>query len=79
MVTFALSPHAWNPLSLAEARSNTHFSNCAMPVDVFHFKCKHKESNQDCGQYCHPILWLQHCGEDGKWWFNSLKAEQRRT
>ncbi|KAJ7744876.1 hypothetical protein B0H16DRAFT_1889524 [Mycena metata] len=37
-----------------------YFDRCALPVDVFHFKCKHKEGDLD----------------DGKWRFNSSAAEQ---
>lgn len=54
----------------------TYFDNCALPVDVFHFKCKHKESDEDCGRHCNPMLWPELRTEDGKWRFNSSAAEQ---
>jgi hypothetical protein len=46
------------------------------PVDVFHFKSKHKESDEFCGQHCNPAQWPELRTEDGKWTFNSSVAEQ---
>lgn len=66
----------------AEASRNPHdpdndyFSGCALPVDVFHFKSKHKESDKDCGKYCNPYIWPELRTEDGEWRFNSSAAEQ---
>lgn len=54
----------------------TYFDNVALPVDVFHFKSKHKESDVECGQNCNPYIWPELCTEDGKWQFNSSAAEQ---
>jgi hypothetical protein len=52
-----------------------YFKDCVMPVDVFHFKLKHKETDIDCNRHCNPYIWLElHNGE--KWWFNSSAAEQ---
>lgn len=54
-----------------------YFEDCALPVDVFHFKSKHKEADINCGRYCNPALWPQLTGDDGKSWrFNSSAAEQ---
>jgi hypothetical protein len=53
-----------------------YFENCALPVDVFHFKCKHKESDTHCGQYCNPYIWPVLRTPDHKWRFNSSAAEQ---
>ncbi|KAJ7705216.1 hypothetical protein B0H16DRAFT_1346377, partial [Mycena metata] len=55
---------------------STYFDAVALPVDVFHFKCKHKESDIDCGAHCNPYLWAELRTEDGKWRFNSSAAEQ---
>ncbi|KAJ7457135.1 hypothetical protein B0H11DRAFT_1738737 [Mycena galericulata] len=55
---------------------STYFDSCALPVDVFHFKCKHKEGDIDCGRNCNPYLWPELRTEDGKWRFNSSAAEQ---
>jgi hypothetical protein len=58
-----------------EHRHN-YFENVALPVDVFHFKSKHKESDVDCGANCNPYIWPELRTEDGKWRFNSSAAEQ---
>ena len=58
----------------------TYFANSALPVDVFHFKCKHKESDITCGQHCNPYLWSELRIDPGTpqecWRFNSSAAEQ---
>ncbi|KAJ7278736.1 hypothetical protein C8J57DRAFT_1059707, partial [Mycena rebaudengoi] len=53
-----------------------YFENVALPVDVFHFKSKHKETDLDCGANCNPYIWPELRTEDGKWRFNSSAAEQ---
>lgn len=57
-----------------------YFSNCALPVDVFHFKSKHKETDLICNQFCNPYSWeeLRMVNDDGTevWRFNSSAAEQ---
>ncbi|KAG6848444.1 hypothetical protein H0H93_016899 [Arthromyces matolae] len=45
----------------------SYFDNSALPVDVFHFKSKHKETDIDCGKYCNPALWPELKAEDGNW------------
>jgi hypothetical protein len=57
-------------------RLRTYFDDVALPVDVFHFKSKHKESDVECGQHCNPYIWPELRTEDGKWRFNSSAAEQ---
>ncbi|KAJ7653859.1 hypothetical protein B0H17DRAFT_1100358, partial [Mycena rosella] len=59
-----------------DSHLSTYFDSCALPVDVFHFKCKHKESDIECGRNCNPYLWPELRTEDGKWRFNSSAAEQ---
>lgn len=55
----------------------THFNSCALPVDVFHFKSKHKEQDMNCAKNCNPMIWPELRSDDGKSWrFNSLAAEQ---
>lgn len=54
----------------------TYFDDVALPVDVFHFKAKHKETDLDCGANCNPYIWPELRTEDGKWRFNSSAAEQ---
>jgi hypothetical protein len=53
-----------------------YFDSCAMPVDVFHFKSKHKESDSQCNEDCNPAKWPELQTGDGKWRFNSSAAEQ---
>jgi hypothetical protein len=54
----------------------TYFDHVALPVDVFHFKSKHKETDIDCGANCNPYIWPELRTADGKWRFNSSAAEQ---
>ena len=53
-----------------------YFDDCALPVDVFHFKCKHKATDIVCGTHCNPYIWPELRTDDGKWRFNSSSAEQ---
>lgn len=54
-----------------------YFDHCALPVDVFHFKSKHKVEDITCGQYCNPYMWRELHNDDGKTWrFNLSAAEQ---
>ncbi|KAJ7128595.1 hypothetical protein C8R44DRAFT_909853 [Mycena epipterygia] len=53
-----------------------YFENIALPVDVFHFKSKHKETDLDCGANCNPYIWPELRTPEGKWRFNSSAAEQ---
>lgn len=48
------------------ASGDHYFDHCAMPVDVFHMKSKHKESDAFCGQHCNPANWPE-LYEGGKW------------
>lgn len=47
----------------------------ALPVDVFHFECKHKATDTFCNENCNPARWPDLI-KDGKWLFNSSVAEQ---
>ena len=53
-----------------------YFDQCALPVDVFHYKTKHKESDIDCGKNCNPYKWPELRIDDKEWQFNSSAAEQ---
>ncbi|KIJ11061.1 hypothetical protein PAXINDRAFT_164184 [Paxillus involutus ATCC 200175] len=46
-----------------------HFAHTRMPVNVFHFKSKHKETNNYCQQHCNPASFPEFI-QDGKWQFN---------
>ncbi|KAJ7369119.1 hypothetical protein DFH08DRAFT_678248, partial [Mycena albidolilacea] len=53
-----------------------YFDNVGLPVDVFHFKCKHTIRDGFCQVNCNPALFRELIGENGKWVFNSSAAEQ---
>ncbi|KAI0739265.1 hypothetical protein C8Q80DRAFT_1112653, partial [Daedaleopsis nitida] len=55
--------------------NDDYFDNCAMPVDPFHAKTKHKDSDVFCGQYCNAALFPDLLVENNKWRFNSSAAE----
>ncbi|KAF7370162.1 hypothetical protein MSAN_00646600 [Mycena sanguinolenta] len=56
--------------------NDTYFDGVGLPVDVFHFKCKHTIRDVFCQVNCNPALFRELIGEDGKWVFNSSAAEQ---
>ncbi|KIJ12502.1 hypothetical protein PAXINDRAFT_82820, partial [Paxillus involutus ATCC 200175] len=58
-----------------ETIKDTHFCQTGMPVDVFHFNSKHKETDLYCQQHCNPAAYPELI-EDGKWWFNTSTCEQ---
>ena len=57
-----------------EKSRNSHFQRCALPVDVFHMKTKHKESDEFCNTFCNPARFPDLI-QNGKWRFNSSAAE----
>ncbi|KAF7289811.1 hypothetical protein MIND_01355400 [Mycena indigotica] len=63
-------------VAMLKKDGDSYFSHCALPVDVFHFKCKHKEGDVDCGQYCNPYIYSELRTQNGQWRFNSSAAEQ---
>lgn len=66
----------WRVLQNSDEQTKEHFQAAALPVDVFHFKCKHKDSDVICGTHCNPYIWPELRTEDGRWRFNSSAAEQ---
>ncbi|KAE9382721.1 hypothetical protein BT96DRAFT_786595, partial [Gymnopus androsaceus JB14] len=54
-----------------------------LPVDPFHWKCKHKKTDIECAVHCNPCRFpeLREDTEDqnGKWVFNSSVAEQNNV
>jgi hypothetical protein len=58
------------------AQSDLFFQKTIMPVDVFHFKSKHKETDEFCQKHCNPAKWSELADESGRWLFNSSAAEQ---
>ncbi|KAF9539067.1 hypothetical protein CPC08DRAFT_771030 [Agrocybe pediades] len=61
--------------AMLRSEGDEYFKYSALPVDVFHFKSKHKESDTDCGTYCNPVLWKDLMTPQG-FRFNSSAAEQ---
>jgi hypothetical protein len=58
------------------AIGDTYFDEVGLPVDVFHFKCKHTIRDGFCQVNCNPARFLELIGENNKWVFNSSAAEQ---
>lgn len=52
-----------------------HLLDAALPVDVFHFQCKHTTRDNFCQLECNPAKWPELMDGD-KWVFNSSIAEQ---
>ncbi|KAF8590414.1 hypothetical protein K439DRAFT_1644748 [Ramaria rubella] len=61
--------------AMLHAQGDTYFQNCALLVNVFHYKCKQKKTDTWFTQNCNPMHWpeLMH---DGSWVFNLLAVEQ---
>ncbi|KAG6906415.1 hypothetical protein DXG01_014052 [Tephrocybe rancida] len=53
-----------------------HFANTGMPVDVFHFKSKHKVSDTFCQRHCNPAAFPELINKDNKWVINTSICEQ---
>lgn len=55
-----------------------YFNECLLPVDVFHFKAKHKITDDYCNANCNPAQWpeLRKGENSSEWRFNSSAAEQ---
>ncbi|EIW51585.1 uncharacterized protein TRAVEDRAFT_137153 [Trametes versicolor FP-101664 SS1] len=47
-----------------------------LPVDVFHWKCKHKKTDVECSFHCNPHMFPELLNGDRSWYFNSSRAEQ---
>lgn len=67
-----------NNCSLAKhIKDDPDFENVGLAVDVFHFECKHSESDIFCQQNCNPYSFPELRSADGKgWFFNTSIAEQ---
>ncbi|KAF6744848.1 hypothetical protein DFP72DRAFT_1176610, partial [Ephemerocybe angulata] len=53
------------------------FEGVKLTVDVFHFRSKHKETDEFCQKNCNPAAHEELLGEGSKaWFFNSSIAEQ---
>jgi hypothetical protein len=47
-----------------------------MPVDVFHARNKHHETDTFCQTHCNPAMFRELVGDNNEWVFNSSAAEQ---
>lgn len=52
------------------------FAHTALPVDVFHFRSKHKDTDTYCQQHCNPAAFPELYNEKGEWRFNTSICEQ---
>lgn len=59
----------------SEASKGTLHLRMGLPVDVFHWKTKHKKTDIACQVHCNPYNFPELLAEDG-WAFNSSIAEQ---
>lgn len=57
-------------------KNNAFFERMLLPVDVFHFKTKHKTTHAYCQENCNPAKWSVLSDGKGGWVFNSSAAEQ---
>jgi hypothetical protein len=56
---------------------DTYFKCIVPPVDIFHFKAKHKQLDDFCRFFCNPAHWIELIDEEtGQWIFNLSAAEQ---
>ena len=59
-----------------EAQGDTDIlGRAGLPVDVFHFQCKHSQSDEYCNEHCNPASFPELTNGD-EWVFNSSAAEQ---
>lgn len=65
--------HLWKHLI---ASNNPYFEGVGLPVNVFHFKSKHTQSDNFCQTHCNPAWFQGLVGNNNKWVFNSSGAEQ---
>lgn len=60
----------------SQASGETLHLEMGMPVDVFHWKTKHKKSNDACAVHCNPYSYPELIKDDESWFFNLSIAEQ---
>lgn len=58
-----------------KGKGDKFWEKMGLPVDVFHFECKHKQSDLYCQSHCNPYNFPE-LVEGKKWVFNSSVAEQ---
>ena len=60
----------------ASTPGETLHQKIGLPVDVFHWKCKHKKTDEECSYHCNPYAFPELLCDDLTWYFNSSCAEQ---
>ncbi|KAL1937192.1 hypothetical protein VTO73DRAFT_14465 [Trametes versicolor] len=61
----------------SKARGDTLHEEIGLPVDVFHWKSKHKKTDEACAVHCNPFSYPElRIDDDGNWFFNSSICEQ---
>jgi hypothetical protein len=65
-----------NALREVRKRCMPFFQDMGICVDAFHHKTKHKTSDQLCQEECNMKNYLELLDENGRYYFNSLIAEQ---
>ncbi|EJD54206.1 hypothetical protein AURDEDRAFT_51957, partial [Auricularia subglabra TFB-10046 SS5] len=65
----------WRFLQNCGQRIREYFAKIGLPVDVFHFRSKHKITDNICQTHCNPASFPA-LRTGGKWTFNSSAAEQ---
>ncbi|OJT10707.1 hypothetical protein TRAPUB_12773, partial [Trametes pubescens] len=61
----------------SRASGETLHTEIGLPVDVFHWKCKHKKTDEACAVHCNPYAYPElRVDDDGNWFFNTSIAEQ---
>lgn len=58
------------------SRVRKFFERIGLPVDVFHFTSKHKDTDLICQTHCNPYNFPDLVKADGSWTYNSSAAEQ---
>ncbi|TCD59926.1 Hsp70 chaperone [Steccherinum ochraceum] len=66
---------ACNFLAHCMAQDDHRYDHITMPVDAFHAKTKHKETDMFCNQHCNPAQFEFLFDDRDKWRFNSSAAE----
>ncbi|KAF8834036.1 hypothetical protein BDN67DRAFT_915756, partial [Paxillus ammoniavirescens] len=66
-----------NNCTLAQhVKDNPFFTDIGLSMDVFHFQCKHSETDTFYQENCNPAAFPELQDDNGGWYFNSSACEQ---
>ncbi|KAI0324412.1 hypothetical protein GY45DRAFT_1262886 [Cubamyces sp. BRFM 1775] len=68
--------HLWKH---SRAIGETFHEEVGLPVDVFHWKSKHKKADVVCSMHCNPYAYPELRTDNDEWFFNSSIAEQNNV